>query len=81
MPWYSISSRNIPVERVLTNWNFYISFSFFRITAILQGVYRRAHDGQVCEIALSTQFMSWQRTCPCRYSGSYSPASTSHCNR
>lgn len=30
-----------PIE----NWNFYLAFSFFRLAAILQGVVRRAHDG------------------------------------
>jgi len=29
----------------IPNWNFYIIFSFFRIAAILQGVYKRALDG------------------------------------
>ncbi|MEM8698591.1 MAG: phosphotransferase family protein, partial [Pseudomonadota bacterium] len=27
------------------NWPFYLAFSFFRLIAILQGVVRRAHDG------------------------------------
>jgi aminoglycoside phosphotransferase (APT) family kinase protein len=27
------------------NWEFYLAFSFFRLAAILQGVVRRAHDG------------------------------------
>ncbi|XP_078410497.1 acyl-CoA dehydrogenase family member 10-like isoform X2 [Cetorhinus maximus] len=31
-----------PVE----NWNFYMAFSFFRVTAILQGVYKRSLQGQ-----------------------------------
>nr|XP_060642043.1 acyl-CoA dehydrogenase family member 10 isoform X2 [Anolis sagrei ordinatus] len=31
-----------PVE----NWNFYVAFSFFRIAAILQGVYKRSLTGQ-----------------------------------
>ncbi|XP_074869155.1 acyl-CoA dehydrogenase family member 10 isoform X2 [Carettochelys insculpta] len=31
-----------PVE----NWNFYMAFSFFRIAAILQGVYKRSLTGQ-----------------------------------
>lgn len=39
--------RNVSLDSVLANWNYYIAFGFFRITAILQGVYRRAHDGQV----------------------------------
>ena len=34
--------RNIPNIR---NWNFYLAFSFFRLAAILQGVVRRAMDG------------------------------------
>lgn len=29
----------------IENWRFYIAFSFFRIIAILQGVYKRALDG------------------------------------
>jgi aminoglycoside phosphotransferase (APT) family kinase protein len=29
----------------IDNWNFYLAFSFFRLAAILQGVVRRAHDG------------------------------------
>jgi aminoglycoside phosphotransferase (APT) family kinase protein len=31
--------------REIPNWNFYIIFSFFRLAAILQGVYKRALDG------------------------------------
>ncbi|XP_068101616.1 acyl-CoA dehydrogenase family member 10 isoform X2 [Hyperolius riggenbachi] len=31
-----------PVE----NWNFYMAFSFFRVAAILQGVYKRSQTGQ-----------------------------------
>jgi aminoglycoside phosphotransferase (APT) family kinase protein len=34
--------RGIPA---IDNWNFYLAFSFFRLAAILQGVVRRAHDG------------------------------------
>lgn len=30
-----------PIE----NWNFYMAFSFFRIAAILQGVYKRSLTG------------------------------------
>ncbi|MEW9796606.1 phosphotransferase family protein [Alteromonas lipolytica] len=29
----------------ITHWNFYLAFSFFRLAAILQGVVKRAHDG------------------------------------
>lgn len=29
----------------IENWSFYIAFSFFRLAAILQGVYRRSLDG------------------------------------
>lgn len=29
----------------IENWNFYLAFSFFRLAAILQGVVRRAQDG------------------------------------
>lgn len=34
--------RNI--EKI-NNWTFYLAFSFFRLAAILQGVVKRAHDG------------------------------------
>lgn len=30
----------------LPNWNFYLAFSLFRLAAILQGVWRRAQEGQ-----------------------------------
>jgi aminoglycoside phosphotransferase (APT) family kinase protein len=30
----------------IPHWNFYLAFSLFRIAAILQGVWRRAQDGQ-----------------------------------
>ena len=26
----------------ITDWNFYLAFTFFRVAAILQGVYKRA---------------------------------------
>lgn len=29
----------------IDNWVFYLAFSFFRLAAIAQGVYKRAHDG------------------------------------
>jgi aminoglycoside phosphotransferase (APT) family kinase protein len=29
----------------ITNWNFYLAYNLFRISAILQGVYKRALDG------------------------------------
>ncbi|MBC8129428.1 MAG: phosphotransferase family protein, partial [Rhizobiaceae bacterium] len=29
----------------IENWSFYIAFSFFRLSAILQGVYKRFVDG------------------------------------
>lgn len=31
---------------VVKNWNFYMAFSFFRVAAILQGVYKRSLQGQ-----------------------------------
>eukprot|EP00127_Corallochytrium_limacisporum_P001771 Clim_evm2s80 gene=Clim_evmTU2s80 len=39
---YFKSADYLPVE----NWNIYISFALFRVAAILQGVYKRAIDGQ-----------------------------------
>lgn len=29
----------------MKNWNFYMAFAFFRVSAILQGVYKRALEG------------------------------------
>jgi aminoglycoside phosphotransferase (APT) family kinase protein len=29
----------------LPNWDFYLAFGLFRLTAILQGIWKRAHDG------------------------------------
>ncbi|TIW38171.1 MAG: phosphotransferase family protein, partial [Mesorhizobium sp.] len=29
----------------IDNWSFFLAFSFFRLAAICQGVYRRALDG------------------------------------
>jgi len=36
--------RRRGIERI-GNWNFYLAFSFFRLAAICQGVYKRALDG------------------------------------
>uniref|UniRef100_A0A8C5MYB9 Acyl-CoA dehydrogenase family member 10 n=1 Tax=Leptobrachium leishanense TaxID=445787 RepID=A0A8C5MYB9_9ANUR len=36
---------NMGIPRV-SNWNFYMAFSFFRVAAILQGVYKRSVTGQ-----------------------------------
>ncbi|XP_061240792.1 acyl-CoA dehydrogenase family member 10 isoform X2 [Bos javanicus] len=48
-----------PIE----NWNFYMAFSFFRIAAILQGVYKRSLTGQASSATAKqtgklTEFMS-----------------------
>ncbi len=53
-----IEALNIPSEREfieqycartgiagITHWNFYLAFSFFKMTAIVQGIYKRALDG------------------------------------
>ncbi|EQB77382.1 acyl-CoA dehydrogenase family member 10 [Camelus ferus] len=45
------------------NWNFYLAFSFFRIAAILQGVYKRSLTGQASSATAEqsgklTEFMS-----------------------
>ncbi|XDB59207.1 hypothetical protein AB1E18_012607 [Capra hircus] len=45
------------------NWNFYMAFSFFRIAAILQGVYKRSLTGQASSATAKqtgklTEFMS-----------------------
>ncbi|XP_077318134.1 acyl-CoA dehydrogenase family member 10 [Lithobates pipiens] len=37
--------ENMAIPKV-ENWNFYMAFSFFRIAAILQGVYKRSLTGQ-----------------------------------
>lgn len=31
----------------IDNWNFYMAFSFFRVAAILQGVYKRSLTGKL----------------------------------
>lgn len=36
--------RLMGIEKI-TNWNFYLAFSFFRLAAIAQGVAKRAQDG------------------------------------
>nr|XP_036870444.1 acyl-CoA dehydrogenase family member 10 isoform X2 [Manis javanica] len=48
-----------PIE----NWNFYMAFSFFRLAAILQGVYKRSLTGQASSATAEqsgklTEFMS-----------------------
>merc|ERR1719187_1495536 len=37
--------KNAGIDPIKT-WNFYLSFGFFRIAAILQGVYKRSLGGQ-----------------------------------
>ncbi|KAM8961929.1 acyl-CoA dehydrogenase family member 10 [Pelodytes ibericus] len=37
--------KNMEIPQI-SNWNFYMAFSFFRIAAILQGVYKRSLTGQ-----------------------------------
>ncbi|XP_063310318.1 acyl-CoA dehydrogenase family member 10 [Pelobates fuscus] len=37
--------NNMGIPKI-SNWNFYMAFSFFRIAAILQGVYKRSLTGQ-----------------------------------
>ena len=32
-------------KNALQHWNFYLAFSFFRLAAIVQGVYKRALQG------------------------------------
>jgi len=63
---YDIESLNIPSVdkyvcqyarlRSLTsidNWNYYMSFVFFRTAAIVQGVYKRFTTGQYVSLLLS----------------------------
>ncbi|KAM4827606.1 acyl-CoA dehydrogenase family member 10 [Thomomys bottae] len=47
----------------IENWNFYLAFSFFRVAAILQGVYKRSLTGQASSATAQqsgklTEFMS-----------------------
>ncbi|XP_048198876.1 acyl-CoA dehydrogenase family member 10 isoform X2 [Perognathus longimembris pacificus] len=47
----------------IENWNFYMAFSFFRVAAILQGVYKRSLTGQASSATAEqsgklTEFMS-----------------------
>lgn len=40
----------------IPNWHFYLAFSFFRIAAILQGVYKRALDGNASNPEKARQY-------------------------
>lgn len=40
------------------NWNFYMAFSFFRVAAILQGVYKRSLTGEPTRKARSA-VLAW----------------------
>ncbi|KAF5929298.1 hypothetical protein HPG69_019319 [Diceros bicornis minor] len=56
---YCLHAGIPPVE----NWNFYVAFSFFRLAAILQGVYKRSLTGQASSANAEqsgklTEFMS-----------------------
>merc|ERR1711971_1202535 len=60
--------RNMSIPSIADTWNFYLCFGFFRMAAILQGVYKRSLEGkasgQNAEQAgrLTVEFanMSWQ---------------------
>jgi len=60
--------RNMGIPSIADTWNFYLCFGFFRMAAILQGVYKRSLEGkasgQNAEQAgrLTVEFaeMSWQ---------------------
>ncbi|XP_007900081.1 acyl-CoA dehydrogenase family member 10 [Callorhinchus milii] len=43
--YLSLYCENMGIRSV-ENWNFYMAFAFFRIAAILQGVYKRSLQGQ-----------------------------------
>ena len=36
------------VKDLSQNWNFYMAFTFFRVAAILQGVYKRSLQSKLC---------------------------------
>lgn len=40
----------------IENWNFYLAFSFFRLSAILQGVYKRSLDGNASNPELAASY-------------------------
>ncbi|MGI9400120.1 MAG: phosphotransferase family protein, partial [Rhizobiaceae bacterium] len=40
----------------IENWNFYLAFSFFRLAAILQGVYKRSLDGNASNPELAASY-------------------------
>ena len=37
--------RNMGIPSIADTWNFYLCFGFFRMAAILQGVYKRSLEG------------------------------------
>ena len=41
---------NMGIPSIADRWNFYLAFGFFRMAAILQGVYKRSLEGQVLYI-------------------------------
>ncbi len=51
--------RNYCVRRKISSidhWHFYLAFSFFRLTAILQGVYKRSIDGNASNPQRAKQY-------------------------
>jgi len=40
----------------IDNWSFYLAFAFFRLAAILEGVVRRAHDGNASNPETARQY-------------------------
>ncbi|WP_272008513.1 phosphotransferase family protein [Roseovarius sp. ZX-A-9] len=40
----------------IDNWSYYLAFSFFRLTAILQGIYRRYLDGNAANAETALQY-------------------------
>lgn len=42
--YVALYCKNMGIDKI-KNWNFYLAFSFFRLAAILEGVKRRAIDG------------------------------------
>lgn len=45
--------RSIPA---INNWHFYVAFSFFRLMAILQGVYKRSLDGNASNPEIAQKY-------------------------
>ena len=46
--------KNMGIPSIADTWNFYLCFGFFRMAAILQGVYKRSLEGRSSSVCISS---------------------------